>query len=554
MKDNQPVYIRVLHTNSEYATDGERIRSGLNYDGTIGNEGLLELEAQITLLENREREFYQRFNCSNYDEFLTKVKRAFEEYEQDAEVFRRFQPSSLQEALNKFAGSHQILYNENVEMKFSIDEKDVKRILSKTKLSNGRQVLKKANDIALSIDMQNLQVIVPDITWNARNIKNVLNAIQRKRHFQTGKDTMTSLDKDIRDSLDADLLQINILNGDKQVSERYTNQLENFPWSITKDMYKSGQYTDLIEEGVTLIKNFIFDELMAGGSKILINTATSLWERKFRSLMDVTSFFNGGQNTNFKSGVQGALGEFAAALEIDYLNRKINDSQMGTASIVGDKLLQSVVKGVTPEQPKTDVEAFENIGFQVKNYSIFGEDIKRTFSKNIETNIHPYKLYPIWRSSDFYDFLANAYFNSDFASSAFYKANEPIAKEIVQEYLGYAMNMSVDESFPDSVLFYIFSNQYIVPCSVILRHMRDEMYSKSGLNLIKFQYGVGGLTDAQYREQEPYGGQYWYYSYANKMWKTKSKNQSTYDFILASKVKIVTQFNFWNELENYRYL
>jgi hypothetical protein len=72
------------------------------------------------------------------------------------------------------------------------------------------------------------------------------------------------------------------------------------------------------------------------------------------------------------------------------------------------------------EQGKTDVEIFKTVGFQVKNLTSIEQDGQTKLIRDISTNIHPSKMSKYFdkeTSTNFLNFLANFYFNTDYRAA-----------------------------------------------------------------------------------------------------------------------------------------
>ena len=138
-------------------------------------------------------------------------------------------------------------------------------------------------------------------------------------------------------------------------------QIPNFPWGVMKNdvelAKQLGTESELFKELVRATKsiyNFIFNVLGEGKTPALHQAMRRVWHRNFKKYeSDPALFFHGTTTSNFVSSVQGALGEFQAAVIFEYLGDLIGESSF--SKILGNKYKQG-------EQLRTDVQIFKEAG------------------------------------------------------------------------------------------------------------------------------------------------------------------------------------------------
>jgi hypothetical protein len=138
--------------------------------------------------------------------------------------------------------------------------------------------------------------------------------------------------------------------------------------------------------------------------------AREVWDNNkelvaLHSPLDMLRLFQGTTTTNFKSAVAGVIGEFGAAVIYTYFARRLGNNSWG-------KILGSIA--INGKKPKTDIEIFNSIGIQVKNYMV-----NKNYMRDITTNITPSKFDSTLNDevkTNFLDFITNYFFNLSYAN------------------------------------------------------------------------------------------------------------------------------------------
>jgi len=126
---------------------------------------------------------------------------------------------------------------------------------------------------------------------------------------------------------------------------------------------------------------------------------------------------------------------------------------------------------INGQKPKTDVEIFNAIGIQVKNYTIrtMGDNLEM---RDIETTNSPQKFASTLDSNtqtNFLDFLANYFFNRSYANTEIASEAFATLPQYLGEHLGALMNMTINDMIQDTIVFYLIDGKYLVPGSEILK-------------------------------------------------------------------------------------
>lgn len=525
----------LLHTYSKYANknintsfiNGIQRTNGTNYN--------------ISKMKAQETKLYNKYGASDFEGFRKQINEVFSSPEVRA-VIQEFEAEKLSKSLQKFSLQNSQLYDYKDSIRLVFD-------FSKIKNSKGIQLSPKAEPIH----------ILPKI--NVGDLKKIINETLGRK-FHTGSDYSKGIDNLITSLVSSNALRIELGSGDSdgrtfQYKQDYEiSSIPNFPWGLTKDVYeqalKDGNKVmlDEISKAIISIYRFLLSFAdKAPGDKEIRQAISNVWRKHFVSGTNPALFFSGGKTQSFISGVQGALGEFQTALIFEYLQLK--GMGKAVAEIKGNTRLRNTL---SKEQARTDVEIFEGIGIQVKNFVVIEKEINGTkegsFLQDIHTRIHPNKLSKYLSAqyqSDFLSFLANFYFNTDYESQHF---NDMIMLRYnLEGWLAELMNMAMSDAVEDTVTFYMMGGKYFVPCSAILE-ASEQLSLKQH---IKIYSAYQGLSDKQYARTNEEGKKEYtkYWVNNNGTWETTLKNEEQFQNLIGSRISIQTHFNFFDKIKDY---
>ena len=317
------------------------------------------------------------------------------------------------------------------------------------------------------------------------------------------------------------------------------------------DRAKKQNNTEVLQEFARAtrdIEHFICVELSEGATTALRTAIKWTWMKNFSAAQrDPAFFFQGTTGSNFISAVQGSLGEFQAAVIFTFLEQTIG-RRTAYSTLIGDKLKHG-------EQLKTDVSIIQGLGLQVKNMNTIENNGQTQLIRDLETNIHPNKLVSyLGENSNFLDFIANYYFNTDFANetqSVYYEA-----LGMLGSYLGEIMNFAMGQVV-DTICFYFIGGKYLVPASRILEAAQELDLENS----IEITSSYRGLNDVAYElpihvdgkgKRSPLYVEYWVHPYGSQStWRPTGKNAQIYNKLLSRDISIRTKFNLFSEIEKY---
>jgi len=551
----------ILHTSSAWALKEINL--------TFEKRNDSEIEDSIRRLKNSEDKLYKEFNTNDYNEFIKKLRALFSE--NDLKVLSRFEPKNLETELEKFRSGRAELYNQEVEIVLHLDKLDDFSIRG----ADLREALR--NKEGNLFEVEDIETNMPKINliYNYNTIKSVLNTFFKGHNFSTSREIMRNADALI-DRLAApgiDAFEATIV---KKESPDYREKfifstIPNFPWGLSKKTYVDAKASNPnentnevlleVKRAVEKIKKFITQTLAVGASANLQTAINTTWEKNFsKEENNPALFFSGGGSGNFISGVQGALGEFQAALIFTYLYQELGSSKY--ANIIGN-----IYKKGTSEQLKTDIQIADAIGLQVKNISIIKDEAGRDkFIRDIEAGSHPDKLKnQMVQGQQFLEYIANYYFNTSFQKETQSTFNQII--EVLKGYLGEIMNMAINIGIEDNIGFYLIAGRYLVPASKILEASQElllrenlDIYSKyEGKSdeeylekITRTKSFTVGKTKKKRESNSPLFADYWYRSKTSEDgWEPFQKNKSLFKDLVSSRITIKTHFNILKELEQY---
>lgn len=528
----------LLHTHSGYAHE----HISTNFIQAL----VKKHNSSVDIMREREEQFYKKFGASDFSSFRKTLLKLFDQ--NDLRIIRRFEAESLSKSLAIFATQHEELYGEEVELKFNF-----------TKLRK----LQSLEQSMLGFEVSKGRGTSIRAKYTISEIKAIINKVFGRR-FHTSSTFEKGIDEVVHQLLTSGVLQIYIgkETGNDQIdySEKYQiHEIPNFPWGVTKGVYEQSvkennkKILEEIKKATNRIYLFIQNELAPDGSSELRKAIRNVWTKLYRDGQDPVLFFSGGRESNFISGVQGALGEFQAALIFEYIQIKIGLSTL--PKIQGSTRLEQTL---TKEKARTDIEIFQSIGLQVKNFNVIEQGIdgkQKSFLRDITTRTHPYKLAEYFNNEEieynFLNFIANIHFNENYYKEE--RTKFSALTFVLQDWLGEIMNMALTDAIEDTVTFYLISGRYLVPCSLIL-----EMGEKISLNnSISINSSFSRYTNEQFREQkngEPLYKKYWERKVGGSMgeylyWEPTPENETTFNKLITNDISIRTHFNFFEEIE-----
>lgn len=522
----------VLHTDSKYNRDFQ--------------EAVLTEKQEITLTELRDQEkkLYTEFKCDNYEDFLNKIHGLFDPA--NIKVLQRYQPDELNKSLEQFRSGRKELYNQEVIFIFDTSKIDNNIV---TDIFNEYVKDSKVGKIEIGL------------TYNSSSVKKIFNNLFKNQYFLTKSESMEIVERAITLLIANGSLEIVTQNPKTgEFTEKFEYSIiPNFPWGVTKELYEEAKkknnqtVLDEFNRAGKVIKNFVCDELSSGATESLKSAIETAWEKKFsKAEEEVPLFFQGTREGNFISAVQGALGEFQAAIIFTFLEQQLGSKSPYTA-ILGDKLSEG-------EQLKTDLSIIQGLGLQVKNVTAITNKLsgKKQLLRDLETNIHPQKFSEYLDggvATNFLDYISNYFFNTSFAENTKGIYNKLITS--LGKYLGEIMNLAVGD-VTDTVCFYLIGGKYLVPASKILEASKELDLANS----ISITSSYNGLSDDEYKsskgkstksnEQSPLYTEFWISSNANQSsWTPTEKNYQVYNRLITHDISIRTHFNLLQEIESY---
>ena len=501
-----------LHTSSKYL-DGIDIGSFI--------EKQSQVSSRTKSLEQKELELYKNFGATSFKDFMNKIRELFSNNE-DVRALRRFSANNLQSYLAQNASRSNIMGQE-VTLDFDVSRlKDLKiKINTKEVKADGK----------ISFTLKYLP----------KEVKSKLNEIFGK-HYIPEKEGMRAVNKFISDQIKNGTLAIESSNSPGNNSSVKTESfIPNYPWGLyieeIREIEKEGKGPayDELKKAQNEIKDIVFLKLHGGDSysNELRRAMENVWNKNFgHASFSAIKFFKGGKTDKFITAVQGSLGEFQAAVLFEYINIKFGNLSNKAVSVIRGNIFSG------SEQARTDIEIFNNLGIQVKNFSIQDNKVS-----DFKTTMHPNKFAKYYlndgESTTFLGFLANYFFNSTYKDKE--KSNFQNLQTYLGTRLGEIMNMAIKEEVADSVSFYYVGGQYLIPGSHILS-VADQLTNFTGKSLresVKIDSNYDGKTDEQYKEGK------WkdYWEFNNNTWAPTEKNKTQFKNLISKSISLRTNFN-----------
>ena len=558
-----------LHTNpAAWAEEGEELFSSSNAFANSKNIDTQKtrLERQIKLLQDQETAVYDKFfaDCKTYDDFIRRLRELFDtKHNVDMQIIQNFAAEKIQVLLNKNFGT-QIMPSKNLITEIEIINPDV------TKIDIGNILKGTSGNFKLSNNIIKLDIRMDDAGIKA--MKELLNKAQGK-HFRTdslGTDCLKTylkhliVEKNLPKETREEKIQA-ITKGFRTTKFIGDSDLR-YTLADIKDPSKKAN----IRHATKKIKDFFYSSEglnVASGTRALKKAFQRTWKDNINRIeYGIAFFLKGGTLTYFN----GAFGEFQTALLSNYILQR--------TGAIKDKTLASKISNTIgqTEQAKVDVTLLGDLGIQVKNYNPY------TYNYNpIETNTTAESFLNKLGSNgqaiseddkhqvvSLTSFLANYAFSQDYRAMAG-KDTIPSVEEVeksLENYAGELYNLSIIQPTPqstaysDTVLFYSFSGMYLVPASVILQAVYDNLKNENHrTNMeVSIKWKGDGLSSKDMQEKQkdnsPYWTTYWHKAakgsgYRGSGW-SRQPAQDTKIKNLLSVTRIKTGFKVTNGFDN----
>lgn len=514
-----------LHTASRYLND-------YNFNLDLST-GMYDADMALYKAQQIEERFYKQYNCNSFQEFRDKIKNHFLYNPKDAEIFQRFTYESLSsntglKTLSTFKGPSTLPPTTVI---FRLDDSQVKG-LGKTITKDLKQAGKGFTEVGDGFLELDLQLGLDDklISKIAKKANGAKKARAQSDLTKTGFREL--IEKEEKNQI------VRVGDGPKELSVILTETMltEHFPWGYTKKMINQiindpspqGQmaYTQLTK-AYEQIKTFFTETLVKDGSWAIQKAAKDVWYQKLGNSPSSTfSFFEKGDVRDLQIG---ASGEYMLAMLTHYFNIVFNNNLSTTTDMV--KILgDDMKKGV---QGKVDVQLLQGIGAQVKNFALSWRK-----NKQIKVNTNAFDFSEAIENQqvqeDFRLFLANFYFNKDFAnnqSQTLFNLKTEISKYI---YAIYSMAVQDNLQSDSKVSFYFIGGNYLVPSSEILLAIKNNKQTNVGGEINFRPPSVTAYTDQEFHKKEKEGSKksplytkYW--TNSNGYWEATDKNKTQFE-------------------------
>lgn len=557
-----------LHTNPiAWAEKGFQLFSSEFENSKNIDTQKTRLERQIARLQDQETAVYGKFfaGCTTYNDFITRLQKLFDkECNVDMQIIKNFAAEKIQVLLNKNFGT-QIMSSKNLVTEIEIINPNV------TKIDIGNILKGTSGNFKLSNNIIKLDIRMDDTGIKA--MKELLNKAQGK-HFHTaslGTDCMKAylkhlvVEKHLPEETQKEKIQAITKGfhttkfiGDSDL--RYT----------LADIKNSSKQAD-IQRATKKIKDFFYSSAglnVASGTQALKDAFQKTWQDNISSIeYGIAFFLKGGTLTYFS----GAFGEFQIALLSNYILRRTGIKDSTLASKISNTIGQA-------EQAKIDVKLLGDLGIQVKNYNpytynynpIETDTTAESFLNKLGSNGQDISIDDKSQVVSLTSFLANYAFSQDYRTMAKdSNSTIPSVEEVeksLENYAGELYNLSITQSTPqstaysDTVLFYSFSGMYLVPASVILKAVYDNLGKNNRTNVrVSIKWDGDGLSSedmkkGQGKYNSPYWTKYWHRTvkglgYQGTEW-SRQPEQDTEIKNLLSVTRIKTGFKVTNGFDN----
>lgn len=557
-----------LHTNPiKWAEEGFQLFSSEFENSKNVDTQKTRLEGQIARLQNQETAVYGKFfaGCTTYKDFIIRLRELFDkEYNVDMQIIKNFAAEKIQVLLNKNFGT-QIMPSKNLVTEIEIINPNV------TKIDIGNILKGTSGNFKLSNNIIKLDIRMDDAGIKA--MKELLNKAQGK-HFHTaslGTDCMKAylkhlvVEKHLPEETQKEKIQA-ITKGFHTTKFIGDSDLRYTLADIKNESKKAD-----IDRATKKIKDFFYSSAglnVASGSQYLKDAFQKTWQDNISSIeYGIAFFLKGGTLTYFS----GAFGEFQIALLSNYILRRTGIKDSMLASKISNTIGQA-------EQAKIDVKLLGDLGIQVKNYNPYTYNYNpietnttaESFLNKLGSNGQDISIDDKSQVVSLTSFLANYAFSQDYRTMAKdSNSTIPSVEEVeksLENYAGELYNLSITQSTPqskaysDTVLFYSFSGMYLVPASVILQAVYDNLDKNNRTNVrVSIKWDGDGLSSedmkkGQGKYNSPYWTKYWHRTvkglgYQGTEWSRQSA-QDTKIKNLLSVTRIKTGFKATNGFDN----
>lgn len=557
-----------LHTNPiKWAGEGYQLFSSQAFENSRNvDQQKMRLEKQIKLLQDQEEKVYGQFfaGCKTYDDFIKRLRELFDtKHNVDMQIIQNFAAEKIQVLLNKNFGT-QIMPSKNLVTEIEIINPDV------TKIDIGNILKGTSGNFKLSNNIIKLDIRMDDAGIKA--MKELLNKAQGK-HFHTnslGTDCMKAylkhlvVEKKLPEETQKEKIQA-ITKGFHTTKFIGDSDLR-YTLADIKDESKKAD----IQRATDKIKKFFCSSKglnVLNGSHALRIAFEKTWKDNIINIEHGIAFFLKGGTLTY---LNGAFGEFQTALLSNYILYR-------TGGTKDSKLFSKISNTIgQTEQAKVDVTLLGNLGIQVKNYNPYTYNYNpietnttaESFLNKLGSNGQDVSVDDKSQVLSLTSFLANYAFSQDYRAMTGEGTIPSVTdiEESLANYAGELYNLSIIQSTPqskaysDTVLFYSFSGMYLVPASVILQAVYDNLDKNNRTNVrVSIKWDGDGLSSedmkkGQGKYNSPYWTKYWHRTveglgYQGTEWSRQSA-QDTKIKNLLSVTRIKTDFKVTNGFNN----
>lgn len=463
----------------------------------MGKKTSEEIRTAAERAEALENQFYSQFGCSDFNQFLQKVRNIFSKSANDKKVFEGFLninfKNKFQEQLKKYNDMQNIAVNIRIVQKPTAIKVDLPAVKEKLSVPFGAGNI----ELDLSSDKKSITMQVsPEYTGTAsftQLIKKDLNTYMKNSERYSSKNLLKEnsgaldvakerITEIIAQAVDPSQVSIKIGKGFtvKNPTIRFDTQTAMDYMHLKASEWRDDPRLNSI---MTSICGWMKQEML---EKLNASAELKLAFKKTFDQADLENLFLTGLN---KSGTVGAMGEFATNMWLEYINillGKNNIHNTRVAEILGNQRINN-------EQLKTDVQFMNLFNIQVKNY-----DFRAIKNQSLESNLHPAEVDGIV-GGNFAEYIANIYFNSSNGG----KENAETQLKNVSEGL---LHINIDEvltgpSNPNKLCFFALGAN-LVPASAIYASVASGL-SKSDVRITPDPSATVKGSDESFKEGHP---------------------------------------------------
>lgn len=528
-------YTGVVHTKSSYAgSDIGFLEKENNIQGKINNLRAKENGVYASLIPG----------CNSIEKFLTELRLLFAD-ERDAQVFRFFENVNISRALQHNFGTTTKAKQQDIIININgfNQELDLSSLLSGVNYS-----VVGNSSINLGVDIHNIKMAFnrlfgTKLKHKASESKRRLNQLLNDSNALTNMlqlDTEEMVTVSASGKLKSETLNYKIIKPGSIFSYTAEDIREAIKLGETSELYQELQKAK--SEILNFIKNQSGYHAASNEMKMAID---NVWQRNLEDKFESLALFEKGGGLNF---LNGAFGEFQAALLTEYINQKVKNSKFSGSFI--SKTIKSNLEDPS-KQAKIDVTIFNNIGIQVKNYNTFSAqkgnsllEVKTTPGKIVNFPDFPYE------KTSFLDFLANYFFNKSYQES-----NGGIFSSLEKNLQGYfaeVANLAITEEVDDLVTFYFIEGKYFLPTSYILEQWYNQTESSKFTAKVQIKGTNPEFGDEDYAEiisgskkDRPRFTKWWISSASESGWAPRQpQNSGSYQGLINNSISIQSSFNY----------